>query len=196
MWRLWCCCWSGYGGGGCPRVEIVGESMSPTFHPGDRVLARKVDPGLVRTGDIVVIEGPAADAEQFAARISRWQSPYQVVDRDVPVEVVAKASSQRMIKRGGNGRGAVAVRRTGGCCGCSGADRQARCSRRQPRRKRRLPPPRLHLLRSGRRASGANVAQPQLGSSLWRLPNSMSAATNSQRRFRGRVANGRLRLWH
>jgi signal peptidase I len=80
------------------QVKVVGESMSPTFHSGDRVLARKVAVDRVRTGDVVVIEGTAADAEQVAARMGAWSPPYEVVDREVPATVAA-SNGLRMIKR-------------------------------------------------------------------------------------------------
>ena len=80
------------------QVKVIGESMSPTFRSGDRVLARKVAVDRVRTGDVIVIEGPAADAEQFAARLGAWSPPYEVVDRHLPATVAA-SDSLRMIKR-------------------------------------------------------------------------------------------------
>lgn len=81
------------------QVTVVGESMSPTFRPGDRILARRVQPERVRAGDVVVIEGTAADAEQFAARIAAaWRAPYEVVDRQIP-PTVAEGNGLRMIKR-------------------------------------------------------------------------------------------------
>ncbi len=42
-------------------VTVVGPSMQPTLAPGDRVLARRVDPGDVRVGQIAVIEKPGDD---------------------------------------------------------------------------------------------------------------------------------------
>ena len=41
-------------------VTIVGESMRPTYHPGDRVLVRRAGLGDLRPGQVVVVERPAA----------------------------------------------------------------------------------------------------------------------------------------
>jgi signal peptidase I len=42
-------------------VTVVGPSMQPTLAHGDRVLARRIGPGDVRVGQIVVVEKPADD---------------------------------------------------------------------------------------------------------------------------------------
>lgn len=78
------------------RVEILGQSMAPTFEPGDRVLARRIDPGTIRTGDVVVFDGPMADVESSAAMLSRVRY-YEVVDREPPV--FTGSSGRQMIKR-------------------------------------------------------------------------------------------------
>lgn len=80
------------------RVEIVGPSMSPTFESGDRVLARRVDPGRLRTGDVVVIEGPAAATEFAAAMLDRSRG-YEVVEHGPVVLPSASGPTQKVIKR-------------------------------------------------------------------------------------------------
>ncbi|WP_328989054.1 S26 family signal peptidase [Kribbella sp. NBC_01245] len=80
------------------RVEIVGPSMSPTFESGDRVLARRVDPGRLRTGDVVVIEGPAAATELAAAMLNRSRY-YEVVERGSVVLPSEGGTTQKVIKR-------------------------------------------------------------------------------------------------
>ncbi len=81
------------------RVRVVGLSMSPTFQPGDRVLARRTDLSRISAGDVVVIEGPVADAQQFAHRVAQWMSDYVVVDRDLPAITPDSGKTQRIIKR-------------------------------------------------------------------------------------------------
>lgn len=81
------------------RVEISGTSMSPTFRPGDRVLARRVPPSRIRTGDIVVMEGPPVTAEYVKSLVERWQPPYAVVVRDEPVVSPQPADRRWVIKR-------------------------------------------------------------------------------------------------
>jgi signal peptidase I len=80
------------------RVEISGASMSPTFEPGDRVLARRVAPGRLVTGDVIVFEGPGADAERAAELIGRLRT-YVAVAQDPPVVTGTDSSGQRVIKR-------------------------------------------------------------------------------------------------
>lgn len=80
------------------RVEISGASMSPTFESGDRVLARRVAPGRVVTGDVIVFEGPGADAEVAAELIGRLRT-YVAVAQDPPVLTGGGSSGQRVIKR-------------------------------------------------------------------------------------------------
>lgn len=80
------------------RVEIVGPSMSPTFESGDRVLARRVDPGRLKTGDVVVIEGPAAVTELAAAMLDQSRS-YEVVEHGPVVLPSEGGTTQKVIKR-------------------------------------------------------------------------------------------------
>ena len=57
-------------------VAVIGPSMQPTLVAGDRVLARRVGPGDVRAGQIVVIEKPGDDgawpAGHRPARPREW----------------------------------------------------------------------------------------------------------------------------
>ncbi|KAB2340858.1 signal peptidase I [Actinomadura rudentiformis] len=39
-------------------ITVRGLSMTPAYHPGDRVLVRRVPPTRIRTGDVVVVEQP------------------------------------------------------------------------------------------------------------------------------------------
>jgi signal peptidase I len=80
------------------RVEIAGASMNPTFESGDRVLARRVDPARLVTGDVIVFEGPAADAERAAELIGRLRT-YVAVAQDPPVFTGNGPSGHRVIKR-------------------------------------------------------------------------------------------------
>jgi signal peptidase I len=48
-------------------VTIAGESMSPTYSSGDRVLVRRTRLGSLRRGVVVVIERPTLDG--------RWHTP-------------------------------------------------------------------------------------------------------------------------
>ena len=80
------------------RVEISGASMSPTFKSGDRVLARRVDPGRLAAGDVIVFEGPGADAEKAAELIGRLRT-YVAVAQDPPEFTGKGGSGQRVIKR-------------------------------------------------------------------------------------------------
>lgn len=80
------------------RVEIAGSSMAPTFEPGDQLLARRVDPARLRTGDVVVFDGPAADREYAALLASRIKRTYTVVESEAPVFPEGGAP-RRMIKR-------------------------------------------------------------------------------------------------
>jgi signal peptidase I len=66
--------------------------------PGDRVLARRVDPARLVTGDVIVFEGPAADAERAAELIGRLRT-YVAVAQDPPVFTGNGTSGQRVIKR-------------------------------------------------------------------------------------------------
>jgi signal peptidase I len=47
-------------------VSVRGPSMMPTFRDGDRVLVRRVPGDRVRTGQVVVLDGPALSAELLA----------------------------------------------------------------------------------------------------------------------------------
>lgn len=42
-------------------VEVIGQSMVPTFDHGDRVLVRRASPRLLRVGDVVVLGRPDTD---------------------------------------------------------------------------------------------------------------------------------------
>src|SRR6266704_397704 len=44
-------------------VRIRGMSMAPTFHPGDRVLVRRILGGRLRRGQVVVLETPLAKGD-------------------------------------------------------------------------------------------------------------------------------------
>ncbi|GAA3989958.1 S26 family signal peptidase [Allokutzneria multivorans] len=50
-------------------VTVDGDSMRPTFNPGDRVLARRIT-APPRTGDVVVIEAPVLSGNR-----STWDLP-------------------------------------------------------------------------------------------------------------------------
>lgn len=39
-------------------VRVEGSSMRPTFRPGEWVLVRRIEPGDLRRGDVVVVERP------------------------------------------------------------------------------------------------------------------------------------------
>jgi signal peptidase I len=43
-------------------VEVVGDSMEPTYRHGDRLLVRRVAAGRLRVGDVVVLGQPDTDA--------------------------------------------------------------------------------------------------------------------------------------
>jgi signal peptidase I len=55
-------------------VTVDGVSMSPTLTPGDRLLARRAPPAVIRTGDIVVAERPAGSmwTTDPQATVRRW----------------------------------------------------------------------------------------------------------------------------
>ncbi|CCH28384.1 S26 family signal peptidase [Actinosynnema sp. NPDC047251] len=46
-------------------VKISGRSMEPTFEHGDSVVARRVRTSRLRTGDVVVVDGPRATVDQI-----------------------------------------------------------------------------------------------------------------------------------
>jgi signal peptidase I len=53
------------------RFEVVGESMLPTFHEGDFLLARRLAPGqLPRTGDLVLAVDPREPSRTLLKRVS------------------------------------------------------------------------------------------------------------------------------
>jgi len=52
-------------------VTIVGPSMRPTYHTGDRVLVRRAGLSELRPGQVVVIEHPAADGA-WVTPLPRW----------------------------------------------------------------------------------------------------------------------------
>jgi signal peptidase I len=47
-------------------VTVDGDSMWPTFSPGDRVLVRRVGPGRLRAGQVAVVEQPGDDGDWHA----------------------------------------------------------------------------------------------------------------------------------
>ncbi|MFI6578545.1 S26 family signal peptidase [Nocardiopsis sp. NPDC050513] len=49
-------------------VDVVGESMVPTFGSGDRVLVRRGRTEALRVGDVVVFGGPARDGGRPSLR--------------------------------------------------------------------------------------------------------------------------------
>ncbi|MBG0857418.1 S26 family signal peptidase [Streptomyces spinoverrucosus] len=55
----------------CVVVTVEGTSMIPTFHPGDRVLVRRVGPAGVSAGRLVVTE-PPAEGRWDTRRRSGW----------------------------------------------------------------------------------------------------------------------------
>jgi signal peptidase I len=52
-------------------VTVVGESMRPTYHTGDRVLVRRAGLSQLQPGQVVVIERPAADGA-WVTPLPRW----------------------------------------------------------------------------------------------------------------------------
>ena len=52
-------------------VTVTGDSMRPTYRPGDRILVGRYDPSELKTGQVVVIERPSAHGGWPAAR-PRW----------------------------------------------------------------------------------------------------------------------------
>jgi signal peptidase I len=68
-------------------VTVHGTSMEPTFRPGDRVLARRVELGSVRVGDVVIVgarvQGAALDVPDTPWIIKRLAAiPGDPVPRD------------------------------------------------------------------------------------------------------------------
>ena len=59
-------------------VDVIGESMAPTFMDGDRVLVRRVRVGALRVGDVVVFGGPLHDDDRPPPELGR---PVMVVKR-------------------------------------------------------------------------------------------------------------------
>lgn len=56
-------------GRGWLRVEVDGESMRPTFLPGDRLLARRLPPRRrLRPGQIVVVPDPRPGADRILVK--------------------------------------------------------------------------------------------------------------------------------
>jgi signal peptidase I len=53
-------------------VTVRGLSMQPTLNAGDRLLIRRVTPGRLRTGQIVVIDRPAEAGSPVQAARSSW----------------------------------------------------------------------------------------------------------------------------
>ncbi|WP_433510552.1 S26 family signal peptidase [Nonomuraea sp. CA-143628] len=52
-------------------VTVHGESMLPTYRPGERLVVRRTSPRSLRTGQIVVLAGVAKGSRPGAARGSR-----------------------------------------------------------------------------------------------------------------------------
>jgi signal peptidase I len=81
------------------RVEISGTSMRPTFEPGDRVLALRVAPSRIRTGDVIVLDSPAGTEEGVQEYLKTWTPSYEVVERDPPIIPAGAAGPRWVIKR-------------------------------------------------------------------------------------------------
>jgi signal peptidase I len=62
-------------------VDVVGVSMEPTLHYGDRVLVRRARLSALRERDLVVVDLPKPEAPR-GARTSRWRpAPTWMVKR-------------------------------------------------------------------------------------------------------------------
>lgn len=49
-------------------VNVIGASMEPTLHHGDRILVRRHEPRPLRRGDIAVLAAPAAAQAEWQCR--------------------------------------------------------------------------------------------------------------------------------
>jgi len=62
------------------RVTVVGESMSPTLLPGDRLLLRP--PWGLRPGQVVVVADPRDPGRQLVKRVTRLAGSWVEVEGD------------------------------------------------------------------------------------------------------------------
>lgn len=53
------------------RLEVVGDSMTPAFEPGDRLLAVRL--GRIRQGDVVAVRDPRHETRLIVKRVA-WVS--------------------------------------------------------------------------------------------------------------------------
>ncbi|GIH06138.1 hypothetical protein Rhe02_42050 [Rhizocola hellebori] len=97
-------------------IDVRGDSMSPAFAHGDRVLARRSRLRAVRRGDVVVIEAP--DATREMEPVDRWHLkrvtalPGDPVPPGIPVaELVVPA--QHLVVLGDNARRSADSRTVG-----------------------------------------------------------------------------------
>lgn len=51
-------------------VTITGDSMRPTYRPGDRVFVRRSDPRDLKRGQVVVLERPFASGDWIIKRVA------------------------------------------------------------------------------------------------------------------------------
>lgn len=106
-------------------VRVNGQSMLPTFKPGDRVLVRKVRAGALRRGQVVVFESPHGGERHTGSPSgpggSRWiiKRVAAVSGDHVPPDVAAVcAPAGARVPAGqfvaiGDGRGGIDSRRFG-----------------------------------------------------------------------------------
>lgn len=97
-------------------VNVHGDSMSPAFAPGDRLLVRRTRLAAVRQGDVVVIASPDARPDMDPA--DRWHIkrvaalPGDPIPPGIPVtEPVVPA--RRLVLLGDNSRRSADSRTTG-----------------------------------------------------------------------------------
>ncbi|WP_110952364.1 MULTISPECIES: S26 family signal peptidase [Streptomyces] len=76
-------------------VKISGVSMLPTFHPGDRVLARRVPQSRIAAGDIVVL----ASQPRTLAQLQAEARPYEIVSWEPHVTADYVRKDSWVIKR-------------------------------------------------------------------------------------------------
>ncbi|MFE1319485.1 signal peptidase I [Kitasatospora phosalacinea] len=94
----------GYGFTLRPRVIVLGgESMSPTYHAGDRVTTYGIDPGEVRRGDVVVFrdeEGAAGKNEKGFDRVIALGGDRIAQCGDQPVQLNGAPLDEPYLKGG------------------------------------------------------------------------------------------------